>query len=690
MNFRHFALFIYSIAFILPLKAQVDPQNVTIARDKWGVPHIFGHTDAETAYGLAWANAEDNFEDMQRNMLMCKAQLGKVDGKEGAMIDFAVQLMQARKVVAERYDTDISPEFKKVLQGYVQAVNHYAETHPDEVLVKGTFPVTEQEVVMGYVMSFALITGAPAHMINILQGNAGAPTPYSLRGSNGLAVKSNKTSTGETFLANNSHQPLNGPTAWYEAHIVSDEGLNTLGGLFPAGTSVFAGCNPNIAWMHTVNFPDLVDVYELTMHEKHKNQYKFDGEWKTLEQYKAKLRVKMGPIVLPISKKYWNSVYGPTLRSKGKYYSLRFGALHNIKAAEQWHRMCKAQNFTQFKAAIEMQGFPGLNIIYADRHDTIYYTDNGLIPIRNPKYDWLGLVPGNTSATLWTEFHPLSDEIQVLNPPSGYVFNTNQSPYISTSPQDCPKPSDYDPTMGYMKFNNNRGIRMQDQMEEEWLIDYEKFKEIKYDRRYPDSIYIYYIENINEIFELSPQDYPDISLGIEILKSWDRNTDPENEGASLMLLVNEYLWEHAMKAHIAFERHHWNRQLFVNAIDYAQDHLMKHFGTVNVPLGDLQRHVRGKKDWPIGGGPDVLAATYSKKWKKGQRVAFLGDSYIQLVRFGDDGIHIETVNCFGSSNHEDSPHYDDQVPLFLNQQLKPMTLDKETIMREAEKVYHPE
>lgn len=690
MNVRHFAALICAIAFTLPLQSQVNPKNVTIIRDKWGVPHIYGHTDAETAYGLAWANAEDNFEDMQRNMLMCKAQLGKVDGKEGAMIDFAVQLMQARKVVEDRYETDISPEFKKILAGYVQAVNHYAETHPKEVLVKGTFPVTEQEVVMGYVMSFALITGAPAHMVNILQGEPGGPTPYSLRGSNGFAVNSQKTSNGEVFLANNSHQPLNGPTAWYEAHIVSDEGLNTLGGLFPAGTSVFAGCNPNIAWMHTVNFPDLVDVFELEMHPKDKLKYKYDGEWKTLEQYKAKLRVKMGPLVLPVGKKYWQSVYGPTLERDGKFYSLRFGALHNIKAAEQWHRMCKAQNFTEFKAAIEMQGFPGLNIIYADRFDTIFYTDNGLIPIRNQNYDWTGLVPGDTSATLWTEFHPLSDEVQLLNPPSGYVFNTNQSPFISSAPEDCPKPADYDPTMGYMKYNNNRGIRFQDQMEAVGKIDYAQFKTIKYDRRYPDSLFVFYIDNINDIFSLSPQEFPEIASGIEILKQWDRNTDPENQGATFMLLVNEYLWKTAMKKHIAFERTHWEPRIFADAIDYASEHLMKHFGTLNVPLGDLQRHVRGDKDWAIGGGPDVLAAMYAKEWKKGRRRGFLGDSYIQLIRFTEEGVKIESTNCYGSSNHADSPHYDDQVPLYLNQQLKTMTLDKETILREAERVYHPE
>jgi acyl-homoserine-lactone acylase len=244
--------------------------------------------------------------------------------------------------------------------------------------------------------------------------------------------------------------------------------------------------------------------------------------------------------------------------------------------------------------------------------------------------------------------------------------------------------------MGYMKYNNNRGIRFQDQMEAAGKIDYAQFKTIKYDRRYPDSLYVFYIDNINDIFSLSPQEYPEIASGIEILKQWDRNTNPENQGATFMLLVNEYLWKEAMKKHIAFERTHWNDQQFALAIDYATEHLMKHFGTLNVPLGDLQRHVRGDKDWPLGGGPDVLAAMYAKEWKKGRRRGFLGDSYIQLIRFTKEGVKIESTNCYGSSNHSDSPHYDDQVPLFLNQELKTMTLDKETILREAERVYHPD
>ena len=101
------------------------------------------------------------------------------------------------------------------------------------------------------------------HFINILEGRAGAPTPYSLRGSNGFAFNSNITADGQTYLVNNSHQPLDGPTSWYEAHMMSDEGLNVLGGLFAGGTTVFAGTNPNLGWMHTVNLPDLVDVYHL-------------------------------------------------------------------------------------------------------------------------------------------------------------------------------------------------------------------------------------------------------------------------------------------------------------------------------------------------------------------------------------------------------------------------------------------
>ena len=259
-------LLIAAIPLFLP--AQISPSDVTIVRDQWGVPHVFGKTDAATAYGLAWAHAEDNFEEMQTNLMIGRARLGEAIGPEGAQFDFVVKLTRIRELVEEKYETDVSPEFKKILEGYCQGFTEFAEAHPEELRLKGLMPVSPQDMLVGYQASMALLSGLPYPLTSILAGRPDDLGPFQLdgSGSNAFAFNSSKTADGQVYLASNSHQPLNGSLAWYEAHLVSDEGWNTLGALFPGGVSIFAGANPKLAWTHTVNVSDFVDVYRLNMH----------------------------------------------------------------------------------------------------------------------------------------------------------------------------------------------------------------------------------------------------------------------------------------------------------------------------------------------------------------------------------------------------------------------------------------
>ncbi len=689
-------LFLFGLLFALPFftfsqagSPKIDPLTVTISRDEWGVPHIHAKTDAGTAYGLAWANAEDNFHDMQLNMLMARARQGEVLGKNGAIVDFAVQMLRVRELVRERYEAEVSPAFKLHLEAYSQGVNEYAAMHPEAVLAKKLFPVDPKDVLAGYVMSLVLMEGVHFHFLNILEGRAGEPTPYSLRGSNGFAFNSNKTADGQTYLVNNSHQPLDGPTAWYEAHLSSDEGMNVLGGLFPGGVSVFAGCNPDIGWMHTVNQPDLVDVYHLEMNPKGKLQYRFDGEWKQLEKVKAKMKVKVGPIKIKVGKTSYWSVHGPVLRHKKDFYALRFPAIMAIKAAEQWYKMGKARSFTEFHEAIEFGGLPSLNIVYADRRDTIFYIDNGLYPIRKPGYDWLGLLPGDTSDVVWTEFHPTEDLVQVLNPASGFVFNTNNTPFNSTAPADNPQRQDFDSLLLTYPIENNRSLRVQEIMSEMGKMDWNDLLRLKYDQQYPDTFLIYFLSNINCIYDLDTVVYPEIADEMSTIRAWDRRTNAENVHAALFIKTYDYLFADARKNNLFAIETCYPAAHYVSALTKASKYLRKHFGTVEVPLGQLQRHVRGDEDYPIGGAPDVISAMYAHDWKNGRKRSYLGDSYIQLIRFTEQGVKIQSVQPYGNSNVEGSPHFNDQMDMYLNQKTKEESLDPEWVKAHTKEKYHP-
>jgi acyl-homoserine-lactone acylase len=499
-------------------------------------------------------------------------------------------------------------------------------------------------------------------------------------------MNSTKTTTGESFLAINAHQPQEGPVAFYEAHLQSEEGWNMLGGLFPGGCLIFHGTNENLGWAHTVNYQDKIDVYQLEMNPKNNDEYKFDGEWIKLEENKAKLKVKRVPIT--IRKKIYWSKYGATVKTDKGVFALRVPATMDIKGLEQWYRMNKAKNFTEFYKALSMTSLPMFNIMYADRYDTIFYVSNGKMPKRNPdpKYNWKSTIPGNTSATLWTAFKPVSELPQYINPPSGYLFNTNHSPFLATDSAYNLDSKKFDTNDGYETYHNNRSQRFTELLYNTGKIDYATFKKIKFDQQLPSQLQ--YIYGIDTMLSLKPGDYPELHNVISNLQTWDRKAVANSKGAAVFLLVYDYVSK-KLKGEPA-------RQLTkaeaMETYQYVNDYMIKYFGKTDLVLGDIQKIVRGDDARPAWGLPDVLTAEYTVPYKDGMRKINTGDAYICFVRYPKNGglPIIESINTFGTSMHPGSPHYKDQMTMFQNQQTKPMTLDKAAILKKAERVYHPE
>ncbi len=666
--------------------SQINPENIDIVRDKWGVPHIFGKTDAETAYGLAWANAEDDFKTMQFTMLAGKGMLGRVNGKDGATVDYVVSLLRCKRLVEQEFD-QLSPEFVRLIEGYVAGINAYAAAHPKEILTKKAFPLTAKEYITSTILSLSVISGVQKTLQEILQNKLEGLKDFKAAGSNAIAILNTKTTDGATYLANNSHQPLEGPVAWYEAHLVSDEGWNMLGGLFPGGPVIFLGTNENLGWAHTVNNQDKIDVYQLELNPENENQYRFDGEWVDLEVEKVKLKVKIGPFVIPVKKEAYWSKYGATLKSEQGTFSVRFGANMDVRGVEQWYWMNKATNFAEFYKAMEMVAIPGFNTVYADRDDNIFYVSNGKIPIRNQNYEWDGILPGNTSETLWTEFHPFRDLPQYLNPKSGYLFNTNNTPFNATGEADNLKNEDFDPTMGYETFDNNRSKRMGDLLKSYDKFSYEDFKRVKYDSQLPTDSLLY-PTNVNVIFRLDENKYPDISAQITTLKNWDRIGNIESEGAAIFM---KFYWNTYEKyKNEGFERTISEAES-VELLRGVKDHFIKNFGKENVTLGEIQKLKRGDKALPIWGLPDVITAMYAvNEYADGKHAVKQGETYIELTKFKKGQLpEIESVINYGASNHPGNPHYDDQMELFAAKKTKRMTLDKAEVRKNAVRTYHP-
>lgn len=429
------------------------------------------------------------------------------------------------------------------------------------------------------------------------------------------------------------------------------------------------------------------------MHPKKKNHYYFDGEWLPLEKRKLKLKVKVAGIRIPVSRTFYKSKHGPVIKNKSGYFALRFPANMVLGSIEQWYRMNKSTNLEEFKEALNMQQLPGMHIIYADKEGNIMFLDNGLFPYRNPNYNWQKIVPGDTSATLWEadKFMPIDSLIKVTNPDCGYVFNMNNTGFDCTCPEENPNPEEYNKTIGYQTGSTARSIRFHALIDSVSSISEKDLKRMKYDSGMQFPLHTRAIANLDLIRQLDEEKYPKIKEAIRVLKKWNGSTETDNKQAAVFSLAIQHLIKYLRKNQISEQNNTIPIEEFINALGFAQQHLYKHFGKLEIELGELQKHVRGNKELPVWGIPEAITQMYTTPYKSGKYKSYLGESFILFATYGEDGVEkVETINCFGTSNHEDSPHYNDQMEMYVNKQLKSISMDKEEILEKAIKIYQPQ
>jgi len=669
--------------------------HVKVLRDTWGVPHVFGQSDADTAYGLAWAHAEDDFATIQRQLLGARGKLASVLGREGAASDYVVALLRVRETVDARYAADLSRETRAVVEAYADGINHYAATHPREAL-PGLYPVEGKDVVAGFVAGIPLFFDFD-RILRELMGptrvrpvsrkgeTAAASEPFgeeTTRGSNALAVAPRRSADGFTRLAVNSHQPWQGPLAWYEAHLHSEQGWDMVGGLFPGTPVILHGHNRDLGWAFTVNRPDFTDVYVLTTNPQNPNQYRFDGEWRDLEVRTVPIEVKLwGRLHWTFAREVLWSVYGPTLRLPHGTYAIRYPGMGDLRAVEQWYRMNKAKSLEEWRAAMRTSGIPNFNVVYADRQGHIGYVYNARLPRRAEGYDWRQYLPGDTRETLWTETLGFDEMPQVQDPPAGFLVSANSSPFQVTAGEGNPDPARWSKTFGIETHLTNRELRALELFGGDDRITGEDFERFKFDTAYSTGSAT--ALRLQTLLNAAPPQDPLARQGQELLRRWDLKTDPENRAAALAVLTLRPIHDNRPPVVAADE--------LVRRLEQAAHDLQRTFGRLDVPWGEVNRLRRGMVDLPLGGAPDVLHAVYQFRAADGRTVGAGGDSYILLVEWDREGrVHSRSVHPYGSATLDPaSPHYADQAPLFARCELKPVWLDETEIRAHLEREYRP-
>ncbi|MCB8944668.1 MAG: acylase [Ardenticatenaceae bacterium] len=687
-----------------------DNYNAEILRDSYGVPHIFGQTDADAAYGLAYAHAEDDFLTIQQALIAARGQLATIYGLDAAPNDYMVQLLRIWDVTNAHYASSITPAEKAIVEAYAAGLNHYAALHEDEAL-PGLFPVTGQDVVAGFIHRLPLFFGidgalgelfAEERAQNVSNKETGdwrleivslqSPVSNLPYNSNTFAVAPSRTANGETFFNVNSHQPWEGIAAWYEAHIHSEEGLDMVGGLLPGSPLITHGHNRHVSWAFTVNSPDLIDIYVLDINPDDPNQYRFEDQWLDLEVREAPLTVKLfGRFRWTVKREVLWSVYGPTVRQDHGTYAIRFAGMGHAGHIEQFLRLNKATNLAEWQAAMAEGYLPMFNAGYADVEGNIYYLYNGRIPLRAEGYNWEQYLPGNTSETLWTEYLPFDQLPQVLNPPSGFIQNSNNTPFRTTIGAGNPDPANFSPTLGIELDISNRALRSLELFGSDDTITAEEFYQYKYDDTYSaDSDVPLYIQ---QLLNAPPPDDANVQQALEILRDWDLTAREDSMGTTIAILMLNFV-NNSEAAHInpsMLVNHPVTTEVLMDSLTQAVNVLIEHFGRVDVPWQEVNRLRRGDVDLGLGGAPDVLHAVYGQLEEDGRFRGIAGDSYVMLITWLPDGsVRSRSIHQYGSATLvEQSPHYADQAQLFVTRGLKPVWFDEVDIRANLERAYQP-
>ncbi len=657
-----------------PLIAKGNSYDVRIRRDRFGVPHVLGKTDNDAAFGLAFAQSEDDFATLQDVVLATRGRLAETNGAKAAGTDYVVHLLDVWGIVDRDYDARLPADVRGLLQAYADGANYYAALHPG-VVKPGLLPLTGKDVAAGFVFKTPFFYGLD-ETLKKLQAATPDKTPL---GSNGVAVAPRRSADGATRLLVNSHQPYTGAVAWYEAVVESGQGWHVAGGFFPGSPFMLHGHNAHLGWANTVDSPDLIDVYKLVVNDK--GQYRLDGRWVDFQKSAAIIKVKLwGPFAVPVRLTVLRSAHGPVMKTKAGYFALRYAGMGEVRQPLQYWRLDRAENIDQWKAAMGLQALPSINYIYADERGNIGYVYNGLFPERKPGVDWKGVLPGDRSDLIWTRYLPFDRVPQLWNPAGGLVFNANNTPFAATAGDDGLKPADFPDWMGIQTNMTNRSYREQETFGADNSITPQEFAAYKFDISYSRRSEIGLM--LAELNGVDPGNDLDLTKALLLLARWDLRASQDSRAAALGILT-------AQAIHDGKEDGKPIKTL--DALRQTMQKLKLNFGRIDPAWGEVNRIRRGSVDLGIDGGPDTIRAVYGKPDPKGRLVAMAGDTFIMFVswdRFGK--LSSQSIHQFGSATlDERSPHYADQTPMFVKEQLKPVLFTEEQLASNIEADYRP-
>ena len=689
--------------------------DVVIHRDDWGVPHIKASTDAAVAFGSAWAQCEDHFFQLEDTYIKSLGRYAEVIGESGFRSDLEVALFDL--VGTSRRDFPELPEnIRRIAEAFAAGYNYYLEKHPEEKprLLTRMEPfhvlAFERYMILGRLLGAA---HAPRGRLPRLAEELAASL-----GSNQWAVAPSKTRDGNAMLFINPHQPWYGSGMFTEMHVVSGEGLNFSGAMYPGGPLPTAGFNERLGWAYTVNAADISDTYRLTFdHPSDPLKYRYGDGYRQAEEWRATIHVLGDDGHLePREVALRRSHYGPIVAREDDehYLAVRVPRLYEGSRMVQALAQAKARTFEEWYAAVSMQLLQTFNTTYADADGNIFYLYNGTFARRDPSLDWTKPVDGADPNNEWGPFHPIEELPQVLNPPSGFVQNCNSTPFTTTDDGN-PSLLDFPPYMVEDKHDDKRRAKVARYLLRNATdITFEDFQDLAYDTTlyWPMTEIPVYARRLETLERTDPDLAARVRPYLEHLLDWDYKSSLTSTQATLAVGWYEELYGRGYPVETLKPEYVNDMAARFLALERAAEKLTELYGDWQVPYGDIHR-IQRHADQPSAGavpfsddepslplagvrGPLGVAftlyhsppTTLDSGDERKLRYAATGASYMAVYEFGEKTRGASYLH-YGQSHRPESPHFFDQARLLSERRFKPAWIYWEDVEANTTRAYRP-
>jgi len=674
-------------SYFFALSSVQSAGQVTIYRDTYGVPHIYGESEEAVAFAHGYVQAEDRLETLLKAYRKAEGTMAEAFGEDFVEHDYQQRLLRHAKVSKRRYN-ELSEQSQKSIEYFLAGVKTYMRKHPDEVPEWAPEPQPYHVVALSRYVVWGWHVGQAMAELNRAE-----PGPDEGKGSNQWVIGRNRSAENCVIACIDPHVGWNDEWLFYESHLQGGD-LHVFGFNLVGVPGVGLGHNEYLSWAMTTGGPDVADVYEEKINPQNPLQYEYDGEWRDIKVETVEIKVKTGEGYNIAKREIHRTHHGPIVERRGnKAYAIKLAQENEVHLVDQMSEMNKAKNLGEFLQAVSPCQLMPQNLMYGDVYGNMYYVRTGRVPIRPKGYDWSRPVPGNTSKTEWLGIHNAEDLVQILNPPAGFMQNCNISPGTMTfkSPMTADRYLDY-LYQALTDGSNSRGRRFLELMKEEKKVTKEEAIQFALDTHI-HGVGVWQ-KALVDAYEAHKGDSKELSKAIDIIKNWDGSAEVESKGMTLFYFF--WLAGRKIAGNISLNAIEPGKTLssevqgkMLKALKQAVEYTQEHFNSIEVPWGDVHRGKRGDNSWGLAGvakhGLETLRAIgTSDPNENGISYARSGQSCPTVVLLKQPITSYSAVP-YGQSEKPDSPHYLDQAEkLFSKKKLKPTWFQKEELMKNLE------